>query len=316
MKKPVFVRPLKIDMNDHYSTAELYSVFQEQVFRKAGEIDVPLLRETTMAIDDRPDDEVAPNRSIVWQRIEIRRRELQKSFVGKYSRKTIALAVILMVLLLAGLAFALINWNAVIEDVYRLEKQERTVEDLSLKQKEDIVEALEESGYDMSTLPDYSGKNETEKDEILSQWLTRQLSGEVNAGHFNLMSRLRGFFDSWSLEDKAWYYQMLVEAGEAAEGEFISSYPPTNYQKYTDGLLNRAWEQVYAFYDDTAVEPESFTPYLFYGYIYPDENNCYWRVHFRDEYMGNWFTVQVDGTDPLEGELGIVLSVKAPKDVG
>ena len=99
MKKPVFVRPLKIDMNDHYSTAELYSVFQEQVFRKAGEIDVPLLRETTMAIDDRPDDEVAPNRSIVWQRIEIRRRELQKSFVGKYSRKTIALAVILMVLL-------------------------------------------------------------------------------------------------------------------------------------------------------------------------------------------------------------------------
>ena len=88
MKKPVFVRPLKIDMNDHYSTAELYSVFQEQVFRKAGEIDVPLLRETTMAIDDRPDDEVAPNRSIVWQRIEIRRRELQKSFVGKYSRKT------------------------------------------------------------------------------------------------------------------------------------------------------------------------------------------------------------------------------------
>ena len=35
MKKPVFVRPLKMDMNDHYSTAELYSVFQEQVFRKA-----------------------------------------------------------------------------------------------------------------------------------------------------------------------------------------------------------------------------------------------------------------------------------------
>ena len=32
MKKPVFVRPLKMDMNDHYSTAELYSVFQEQVF--------------------------------------------------------------------------------------------------------------------------------------------------------------------------------------------------------------------------------------------------------------------------------------------
>ena len=158
----------------------------------------------------------------------------------------------------------------------------------------------------MSTLPDYSGKNETEKDEILSQWLSKQLSGEVNAGHFNLMSRLRGFFDSWSLEDKAWYYQMLVEAGEAAEGEFISSYPPTDYQKYTDGLLNRAWEQVYAFYDDTAVEPESFTPYLFYGYIYPDENNCYWRVHFRDEYMGNWFTVQVDGTDPLAGELSIV----------
>ena len=40
-----------------------------------------------------------------------------------------------MVLLLAGLAFALINWNAVIEDVYRLEKQERTVEDFSLQQK-------------------------------------------------------------------------------------------------------------------------------------------------------------------------------------
>ena len=32
MKKPVFVRPLKMDMNDHYSTAELYSVFQNMGF--------------------------------------------------------------------------------------------------------------------------------------------------------------------------------------------------------------------------------------------------------------------------------------------
>ena len=316
MRKPVFVRPLSKDMNDHYSDAELYTVFQEQVFKKAGEIDVPLLYETVKAIDDRPDNEVAPNRSIIWQRIEANRKPSGDPLILGHSKKTVAVAVILMALLLAGFALALINWNAVIENVYRLEKQERTLEDLSLEQKEDIVEALEESGYDMSTLPDYGGKSEAEMDVILSEWLNVQLNGEVSAGHYNLMSRLRGFFDSWSLEDKAWYYQLLIENGEADNGEFISAYPPANYQKYTDSLIHRAWEKVYSFYEDTAVEPESFTPYLFYGYIYPDDTKCYWRVHFRDEYMGNWFTVQIDGEDPLEGELTVVMSVKAPEDVG
>ena len=68
MNKKIVLRSLDSSMNDSYSTAELYAVFESQVFGKAKSMDVPLLRETVKALDDRMDSEVAPHQVIVWQK--------------------------------------------------------------------------------------------------------------------------------------------------------------------------------------------------------------------------------------------------------
>ena len=87
MKKKTTIRPLGAAMNDSYSTAELYAVFESQVFSKPRKMDVSLLRETACAMDERPDGEVAPHQVIVWQKIVHRILNIQRPFTLGLSRK-------------------------------------------------------------------------------------------------------------------------------------------------------------------------------------------------------------------------------------
>ncbi|MBQ9264595.1 MAG: hypothetical protein IJ189_10395 [Clostridia bacterium] len=150
MKKKMNLRPLDVAMNDSYSTAELYAVFESQVFSKSKSMDVPLLMETVKALDDRMDGEAAPHKNYVWQKIVHRILNMQRPFALGLSRKGFAILVVVLMMLLTGVALALANWNAIIESIYHLERQEDRVEKWSLTQKEEIVDTLQETDYDMS----------------------------------------------------------------------------------------------------------------------------------------------------------------------
>ncbi len=86
MKKYQGLRILSPSMNDSYSLAELYVAFENEVFAKSKEMDISMLRETLRHMDDRPDDEVAPRASWVWQRILQKLQEERKVFavLNKY----------------------------------------------------------------------------------------------------------------------------------------------------------------------------------------------------------------------------------------
>ena len=313
MNKKMVLRPLDAAMNDSYSTAELYAVFESQVFSKSKSMDVPLLRETVKALDDRMDSEVAPHQVIVWQKIVHRILNMQRPFALGLSRKGFAILVVVLMLLLTGVALALTNWNAIVEWVYHLEKQESRVEMWTLEQKQSIADSLREQDYDMSALPDLNGMTEEEKDAALTDWLKAQFDGELTSFHFNLMTRLNGFFDSWSLEDKAWYDSMLVEGGEAWEGRFISSVPPAD-QSLIPTIMKAAADQLRAAYDGTDMQTDGWTPFLFYGYLYPDETVHYWRVHYRNEDKSNMFTVQIEDGKLSPNDMEVILRVPTLKE--
>ncbi|MBQ8135887.1 MAG: hypothetical protein IJ174_00435, partial [Clostridia bacterium] len=120
MNKKMVLRPLDAAMNDSYSTAELYAVFESQVFSKPKFMDVPLLTETVKALDDRMDGEAAPHQLIVWQKIVHRILNMQRPFALGLSRKGFAILVAALVLLITTVALALTNWNAIVEWVYHL----------------------------------------------------------------------------------------------------------------------------------------------------------------------------------------------------
>jgi len=313
MNKEMELRPLTASMNDSYSTTELYTVFESQVFGKAKSMDVPLLLETVKALDDRMDGEAAPHQGIVWQKIVHRILNIQRPFALGLNRKGFAILVVALALLLSTVALALTNWNAIVEWVYNLEKQESRVEMWTLEQKQSLVDALREQGYDMSALPDLNGMTEGAKDAALTNWLKAQFDGELTSFHFNLMTSLNGFFDDWSLEDKAWYDSMLVEGGEAWEGRFISAMPPQD-QSDVPAIMKLAEDQLHTAYDGTDVQTDGWTPFLFYGYLYPDKSVHYWRVCFRNEDKSNMFTVQIEDGKLRPNDVEVILRVPTAKE--
>lgn len=300
MNKKMVLRPLDAAMNDSYSTAELYAVFESQVFSKSKSMDVPLLTETVKALDDRMDGEVAPHQVIVWQKIVHRILNIQRPFALGLSRKGFAILVVALMLLLTGVALALTNWNAIVEWVYHLEKQESRVEMWTLEQKLSLADSLREQGYDMTALPELNGMTADEKDAALSDWLKTQFDGEVNANHYNLMTRLNGYFEDWSYEDMAWYSKMLLDAGEVWEGRFISTIPSTEIQKQGDAVLALTDQALRHAFDSTSIGADSLTPHLLYGYQYPDESTHLWCVHYRDQNLFLWFEGFVTDTEPLQ----------------
>lgn len=295
MKQPFFLRPLGTAMNDQYSARELYAAFERQAFARAKEMDVPLLRETLRALDDREDALAAPHADRVWQRI-LQRIRAAKAYPWGLTRRGFALLVAALILLLAAVALAVSNWSA-IESIFGLERTQGPLSAWTLEQKQSVADALADSGYDMRDLPDLSGLSDAQRDHALTRWLGRQLDGDVTAGHYNAMVRLKGFFDGWSLTDKAWYSGLLLSAGEVQDGDFVSVVPRRGQQE-ADRALSLADAALRSAYQGTDANADALIPYLFYGYVYPDADTLYWRVHYRDASRGNWFTVLVRDDDP------------------
>ncbi len=316
MKTEISLRPLNSAMNDSYTANELYSVFENQILCRSEDMDIVLLSETLRAIDDRPDDEAAPHKGQIWKQISTQIAESQRPLVLGLTRRAIAILTIILVLLLTGVAAGMIDWVAVFQNTYHEDQQEIKVESWTLIQKKELVSALKAAGYNMSQLPTIEGKPENEQDRILNEWINKQTNGEVNDWLYNVMERMKGPYDSWSFEDKAWFSQMLLENGSIHSGDFVNINPPPYQQEIINDIMNRAWKMAYDIYADTSAEPETWSAYLFYGYIYPDESICYWRVHFRDENQANWLTVQVKSDNPKESEMIIVMQSAYSPDVG
>ena len=157
MRKVKLLRPLRSVMNDSYSIKELYSVFEDQVFSKAKKIDISLLNETVRALDEHSDEEAAPHQNRVWLQVSSKVQAQQPVVLG-LTRHAIAILIIILTILLAGVAIGVIDWTAVFQSTYHdTERQETSVESWSLNQKKDIVAALKTAGYDVSSLPALSG---------------------------------------------------------------------------------------------------------------------------------------------------------------
>lgn len=109
MKKgKTVLRPLGAGIGDCYTKAELLEVCGQEIFSKSKRMDTKLLMEMLYALDDRPDEVVAPHREAVWAGIQ---RRIQPAVRERMPRRKFALVVAMILLLLAlagtGIAWAL-----------------------------------------------------------------------------------------------------------------------------------------------------------------------------------------------------------------
>ncbi|NLO84734.1 MAG: hypothetical protein GX096_04790 [Clostridiales bacterium] len=105
MKKRKTLHPLGAGINDYYSQSELLAICEQELFAPAKRMDTALLTEALHALDERSDEEIAPNRAYVWAKI----CEQTCSYKGGLRKKIVLIAALLVVLLAlasGGLAWA------------------------------------------------------------------------------------------------------------------------------------------------------------------------------------------------------------------
>lgn len=95
------LRPIGAGLEDAYTQAELLDACERQLFAKARRMDVPLLQEILRALDDRPDEAVAPHRDAVWKAVCRGIRPKERVHARRH-RASLAVALILLLLMLAG----------------------------------------------------------------------------------------------------------------------------------------------------------------------------------------------------------------------
>ena len=209
MKKYQGLRILSPSMNDSYSRAELYVAFENEVFAKSKEMDISMLRETLRHMDDRPDDEVAPRASWVWQRILQKLQEERKVFALGLTRRGFAILVAIMILLLAmtALAVVLLSPKQVVEAVAVPIAQSndlnwRVDREYSSEELAELIRTCNENGIDM---------------EENSQIMKAIHSNEGYDEEETVMAICRIAFDGpygeWKISERNWFQSIVEQLG-------------------------------------------------------------------------------------------------------
>ena len=98
-------RPLSAEMQDTYTRSELLAICEGELFTKVKRMDTALLQEALYALDERPDEEAAPHRSLVWSKI-IARIHIPVRVPKRRPALILVLILLLLALVGGGLAWA------------------------------------------------------------------------------------------------------------------------------------------------------------------------------------------------------------------
>lgn len=104
-RRKMVLRPLGAGLGDCYSHDELFALCEQELFASSKKMDTKLLLEALRALDDRPDEVIAPRRAIVWVRIQQRIHPVTRARMPR-CKFAMLVAVILLLLALAGTCIA------------------------------------------------------------------------------------------------------------------------------------------------------------------------------------------------------------------
>lgn len=217
-------------------------------------------------------------------------------------RRRAALVLALAILMLAaGCVAAVQLWHPFLETTARLQGNRGGFESWSFDDKLALVRAMEEEGLDTSAVPELSCMTEKEADRALTAALETIWSGEIASPLVNIMERLKGLFDTWSLEEKAWYSQMLAENrldGEETEIHLL----PDATDMSAQGAIEHARQLLLKMYENlTAEQIDELAPCVSYYKKRGDDDRRFWTVRFRDDSNAILYSVTMSRTGlPLE----------------
>lgn len=272
MKKTPVFRMLRSDMNDFYSSQELYALCREQLFAKAKRMDVSLLRETLRSIDDRPDDEVAPHMDFVWNKIQRRIHEPTKRTIVGRRMIAIVLTVVLLMMAVTALAIALLSMRNIVEDYAVPIGQETDFSRFTASETELLLQLAEENGIEFSSDVQAYADSVREngdgyfKDELIYNLAQTEFGRDMR---------------QWSQDEQQWFSAALQATG--SYDSMTEIWLPENDTEKAEAEI-AAKEYVWRHYRADALLNDSsrYCPFVqcFYGHPNNPITGVYWVVTF------------------------------------
>jgi len=157
----------------------------------------------------------------VTKKPELQKRILQqvRGEIVVKKKLSVGLVMLIVLVLTTVTALALVTWKAVVENVMAIESENGrgSFGTWSLDEKLRLIESIRSSGIGLpqdkvDSLQDKS-LTESEKEQIATAILTERYGREDMIGHKSIMEKEKGSFDTWSIEDKAWYTEQLSKHG-------------------------------------------------------------------------------------------------------
>ena len=221
---------------------------------------------------------------------------------------SVALVFALMIILLAGVAFALISWHQRAEEIAEMEARQGYYDVWPADSRIALVNHLVEGGMlaaDERTQRLLSGSLSDEEasrlaTDIISDW------GNIREDAISLMSILEAVWGrypyEWSIEDLAWYSQTLEANGEKLD---TKSYVPEGDVLTKEQAIALAIEYVKPLVEYPQEVWDSYTIAAMYESLYDaDTDDPYWHVQFIPS--TRWTTrTYIPGVviDPRTGEV-------------
>ena len=212
------------------------------------------------------------------------KRELFDKVTGETNmkRKTpaILIMVTVLVLLLATVAIAISYWNPAVEHTVQEEISKGPYEAWAVAEKLKFLDAIAEYGVDVE-IPDISGLSDEEADGVLTQYIQDRFGGHSSSLAQNVADAEYGMFETWSLEDKAGYTQLLYQYGLLNPGIPIY-YVPDEGSLTKEQVAAIAYNAIRSKFDVDEQEMAGLSVYYSYYADVATPNDKKWQVDYRN----------------------------------
>lgn len=147
-------------------------------------------------------------------------RQVRGEVVVKKKLSFILVLVVILVLMMAT-ALAASVWRSFFEPVVAIETESGSFSDWTFEEKLQLLDFMKNNGIQlpdekMKLLSDKSITNE-KKEQIATEIIVDQYGREDAISHIDIMENVKGPMETWSLEDKAWYSQLMQKFGRLGD---------------------------------------------------------------------------------------------------
>lgn len=148
---------------------------------------------------------------------EIHKIRERKNLIVK-SKLSVAIILAIVLTLLSGVALAVTLSRAYFEDVAVLQFESGYYEDWGLKEKKAMVAILEEHGLISAEQADKMTDEASIDAYMIERYGVEGSDRMDTIGLYSILEKELGLIETWSLEQRAWYSDMMMQTGLVRKG--------------------------------------------------------------------------------------------------